>query len=123
VLPGGSIPYTFEVGRTEVTNRQYHAFLTAVAVGSYTLSVGPYGAFDMGGNLREWVNRKVATDQELHGDSFAGAGGKTSINGASNRRNPGGSRRSTPASACCACPAGPRSTARPAPRPRAARPR
>jgi hypothetical protein len=89
VLPGGSIPYTFEVGRTEVTNRQYHAFLTAVAVGSYTLSVGPYGAFDMGGNLREWVNRKVATDQELHGDSFAGAGGKTSINGASNRRNPG----------------------------------
>jgi formylglycine-generating enzyme required for sulfatase activity len=46
----------------------------STAVGSYTLSPSPYGTFDQGGNVREWIEDLFGTNRKLRGGSFFIAG-------------------------------------------------
>ncbi len=57
------------------------------AVGSYLLSDSPYGTFDQGGNVQEWVDHATLLDRELFGGSFFTGGSAGSFLIANRRRN------------------------------------
>lgn len=58
-------------------------------VGSYALSVGPHGTFDMGGNAYEWLERISGNRREVAGGAYAtGAVASNINNGTTQQRAP-----------------------------------
>ena len=53
-------------------------------VGSYGLSVGPHGAFDMGGNAYEWLDRITFNRREVAGGAWANGAAASNLNNGTN---------------------------------------
>jgi len=57
--------------------------------GAYALSVSPWGTYDQGGNVEEWIDLIIFTDREWLGSSFGGGEGGAIVTSISRRLNPG----------------------------------
>jgi len=57
--------------------------------GSYALSVSPWGTYDQGGNVEEWIDFIIATDREWLGSSYGGGEAFATVTAVTRRVNPG----------------------------------